>query len=487
MTAAMPLTERISSLKTSQREHLHLLGIGGTGMTALAGLLQESGCRVTGSDKELYPPTSTILERLGVEVYTGFDPAHLDPEPDLVVVGNAISRGNPEVEEVLDRGLSYVSMPQLIARRFLAGRHSMVVSGTHGKTTTSSILARVLAGAGRDPGFLIGGAPLDFDLPFRVGTGEAFVIEGDEYDTAFFDKGPKFMHYRPDTALLGTVEFDHADIFRDLDEVKTVFRRLINLIPRRGLLVCHEDSPVVREMARKAFCRVEGYGFDRGRWRAVEMEEAEAGARFHVLRDEQRFVDVSLRVPGAHNVLNALAVVAAAADRGLSPDEIKSGLESFHGVRRRLEPKGEIGGIEVFDDFAHHPTAITNTLHAVRLRFAGRRIWAVVEPRSWSMRKNVFQQLLAEAFDDADQVLIAGVFGRTAIAEGDRLDTDRLVCDLSARGRVAESVPDVDGILERLVRSTVAGDVIVVMSNGGFDGLVGRLVEALQARQTAAS
>ena len=469
-----------------KREHLHLLGIGGTGMTALAGLLHKAGYRVTGSDNALYPPTSVVLEQLGLEVFTGYHPANLEPAPDLVVVGNALSRGNPELEEVLDRQLPYMSMPQVIAQRFLAGRHSMVVSGTHGKTTTSSMLAATLHRAGRDPGFLIGGAPFDFDAPFRLGGGEEFVIEGDEYDTAFFDKGPKFMHYRPDTVLLGAVEFDHIDIYDDLEHVKTAFRRLINLIPRRGLLVCHVDGDVVQELADGAFCRVQGYGIERGMWRAAEIEETEAGVRYRVLRDGSSFLGLQLGVSGVHNVLNSLSVVAAAADRGLGPDAIRAGLEGFAGVRRRLENRGDYDGVLVLDDFAHHPTAISNTLQAVRRRYPQRRLWVVLEPRSWSMRRNVFQERLGESFDDADRVIIAGVYGADALPENERLDPHRLVAELSARGSQARFVPRVEEITNLLAGEAEPGDVIVVMSNGGFDGLIDRLVTRLQARQARA-
>jgi len=455
-------------------------------MTALAGLLHKAGCRVTGSDKEFYPPTSDILERLGLEVFTGYHPANLEPTPDLIVVGNALSRGNAELEEVLDRQLPYMSMPQVIAQRFLAGHHSMVVSGTHGKTTTSSMLASTLHRSGRDPSFLIGGAPMDFDGPFRLGDGEEFVIEGDEYDTAFFDKGPKFMHYRPDTVLLGTVEFDHGDIYEDLDQVKTAFRRLINLIPRRGLLVCHEDSEVVRELVGHAFCRVQGYGLEHGTWRAAEVEETDGGVRFRVLREGSSFIELQLGVSGVHNVLNALSVVAAASDRGLGPDAIRAGLEGFGGVRRRLENRGEFDGVLVLDDFAHHPTAISNTLQAVRRRYPRRRLWVVVEPRSWSMRRNIFQERLALSFDDADRAIIAGVFAPDALPDDERLDPHRLVAELSARGKRADYVAEVDEIANLLLEEAEAGDVIVVMSNGGFDGLIDRLVSRLQARQARA-
>ena len=379
------------------REHVHLIGIGGTGMTALAGLLHLAGSRVTGSDRELYPPTSTILDGLGLEVSSGFDAANLDPAPDLVVVGNAISRGNPEVEQMLDRRLEYTSMPRLLSERFLSQRHSIVVAGTHGKTTTASLLAWVLAHSGRDPGFLIGGAPLNFSLPFRLGTGGTFVIEGDEYDTAFFDKGPKFMHYRPDTVLLGTVEFDHADIYEDLGQVKTAFRRLVNLIPRRGLLVRHEESAEACAVSDRALCRVEGYGGGEGIWRYVDVVGTDAGTGFTVLRDGRTFADIELPMDGAYNVRNAVAVIAAAHEQGLTAAEIASGLATFEGVRRRMEPRGEKAGVKVLDDFAHHPTAIAETLQAVRRRYPDSRVHAIVEPRSWSMRRNVFQERLADA------------------------------------------------------------------------------------------
>jgi len=460
-------------------QHIHLIGVGGTGMTALAGLLHLSGCRVTGSDGTLYPPTSTVLAKLGIEVRSGFSTANLDPAPDLVVVGNAVSRGNPEVEETLDRRLAYTSMPRLIAERFLAGRHSIVVAGTHGKTTTASMLAWVLTHAGREPGFLIGGAPLNFDLPFQLGRGAAFVIEGDEYDTAFFDKGPKFMHYRPDTVLLGTVEFDHADIYRDVEQVQTAFRRLVNLVPRRGLLIRHEESALTRDVSAGAHCRVEGYGIEEGGWRAVGLEEAEGVTRFQVQRDGAAFGAVVLPAAGLHNVRNALAVVAAAAEQGLCAEEIAAGLASYRGVRRRLELRGEPGGIKLFDDFAHHPTAIAETLRALRGQHPDSRIWAVLEPRSWSMRRNVFQDRLALAFDAADEVIIAAVYAPGAVPEPQRLDPSRLVADLRARGKRADFLPDVASIVDRLAERARAGDVVVVMSNGGFDGIHERMLLAL--------
>ncbi len=464
------------------REHVHLIGIGGTGMAALAGLLHERGCRVTGSDRALYPPTSTLLESLGIEVGVGFDAARLDPPPDLVVVGNAVRRGNPEAEEVLDRRLRHASMPQVLAERFLEGRHSIVVAGTHGKTTTTAWLAWVLHRAGREPGFLIGGVPLDFERSFAVGRGPAFVVEGDEYDTAFFDKGPKFMHYRPDTALVGTVEFDHADIYRDLEHVETAFRWFTNIVPRRGLLVRHEDCEVTRRVTAKAPSRVEGYGLASGRWRAADVADGEDGCRFRVLRDGERFADVETAMSGEHNVLNALAVAAAAHEQGLTAEEIAAGLSSFRGVKRRLEVRGEVGGVLVLDDFAHHPTAIRTTLATIRKRWPGRRLYAVLEPRSWSMRRNVFQDRLPDALAVADEVVLARVYGQDEIPEDRRLDPDRLTAAIAAAGRPARFLEDADTIAAWLAEHAAPGAVVAVLSNGGFDGLHDKLLARLGSR-----
>ena len=469
------------------KEHVHLIGIGGTGMTALAGLLHQSGCRVTGSDQALYPPTSTILESLGLEVYEGFDAAHLDPAPDLVVIGNAISRGNPEAEEVLNKRLKYASMPQVIHDRFLEGRHSIVVAGTHGKTTTASMLAWVLHHAGLEPGYLIGGLPHDLPQPFNVGTGAPFVIEGDEYDTAFFDKGPKFMHYRPDTVMLGTVEFDHADIFRDLEQVKFAFKRLINLVPQRGRVIRYEDCDLTREVSADAFCDVEGYGQQSGRWRAIDLEETDHGSRFSILRDDQPFTTVDLALSGEHNVRNALSVAAAAHEQGLTPQQIAAGLTTFRGVRRRLELRGEAAGIAVYDDFAHHPTAIGETLRAIARRYPNGRVWAVLEPRSWSLRRNVFQDRLLEVFDAANETIIAPVFRADLVPDGKALDVPTLIDGLVQRGLKARTLPDAATIASTIAAEAQAGDVVMVMSNGGFDGMHDLLLNALEARDERSS
>ena len=450
-------------------------------MSSLAGLLRESGCRVTGSDSPLYPPTSTILADLGIEV-SRYGAANLHPLPDLIVVGNAVRRGNPEAEEVLDRKLPHASMPEVLFDRFLRERHAIVVAGTHGKTTTTSMLAWVLHHAGRDPGFLIGGLPHNFASSFRVGSGSAFVVEGDEYDSAFFDKGPKFMHYRPDTALIGTVEFDHADIYRDLGEVERVFRWLTNIVPRRGLIVRHEDCEVTRAVTAKALARVTGYGLASGAWRAVDLQDSPQGTAFHILRDGTPWADIALRVSGEYNVRNALAVAAAAAEQGLTAREVAEGLGTFEGVRRRLEVRGEADGVVVLDDFAHHPTAIAGTLQAVRRRYPGRRVWAVLEPRSWSLRRNVFQDRLPEALAEGDEVVLAEVYGADEVPAGERLDPERLVRDLATLGRPARFLPGADAIAAHVAEHAAPGDVVAVMSNGGFGGLHDKLLTGLRAR-----
>ncbi len=455
-------------------------------MTSLAGLLHADGSRVTGSDQALYPPTSEILASLGLEVTTGFSGEHLDPAPDLVVVGNAISRGNPELEQVLDRGLAYTSMPRIIAERFLRGRHSIVVAGTHGKTTTTSMVAWILQRAGLDPSYLIGGQPQDLEHSFHLGGGRTFVIEGDEYDTAFFDKGPKFMHYRPDTAILGTVEFDHADIYRDLDQVKTAFARLVNLIPGRGLLVRDEDCAVTREVSDHPFCRVEGFGLQAGRWTAEELQHGAEGSAFTLVCGGEQLGRVVLLQGGDHNVRNALAAAAASREAGAEPDAIVAGLCSFRGVRRRLDVRGVAGEVTVVDDFAHHPTAIEHTIRTVRDRWPGGDVWAVLEPRSWSLRRNVFQDRLVEAMAAADHVIVAGVYRPELIDEAERLDPERLIADLARRGVDAQYLADTAEIVQRIAAEAGPRDVVAVMSNGGFDGLHERLLVGLRSREAAA-
>ena len=375
-------------MKLLDGAHVHLIGICGTAMAGLAGLLRARGYRVTGSDEGVYPPMSTWLESLGIHADSGFDACHLSPAPDLVVIGNAIRRGNPEAEDTLDRRLPFVSLPALVKELLLPGKRPAVVAGTHGKTTTSSMLAHVLSDAGADPSFLIGGIPLGFGAPSRLGRGDAFVLEGDEYDTAFFDKGPKLMHYLPDVAVLNAVEMDHADIYRDLEMVKLQFRRWVNIIPRRSLLLIHGDDANAVETGGKALCRVERFGEGpSNEWRIERMSDGPLGTSFE-LTGPRGSVPVSLPTAGAFNARNAVAAIVAGQELGVPLARGAEAMASFPGVRRRLEVKGEASGVVVVDDFAHHPTAIRETLRAARSRWPGRRLIAILEPRSWSLRRN---------------------------------------------------------------------------------------------------
>jgi UDP-N-acetylmuramate: L-alanyl-gamma-D-glutamyl-meso-diaminopimelate ligase len=463
--------------------HIHIIGVCGTGMASLAGMLRARGVHVTGSDQDIYPPMSTQLQELGIDAKP-FSEANLDPAPDLVVVGNAIRRGNPEAELMLDRKMKFTSMPALLQEMFLPGRQVAVVTGTHGKTTTTSMLAWILTDCGRDPSFLIGGIPRNFDASYRLGKGNDFVIEGDEYDTAFFDKGPKFMHYMPDTVVLNAVEFDHADIYPDLEAVRTQFRRLVNIIPRRGLLLARANDPGVRSVIGKALCRVESFGINEGSdWRGTEIEHGETGCTFTVLRKGERVSRVKLELPGEFNVRNGLAAIAAAVEAGVDPKQAVEALAGFRGVRRRQELRGVAAGVLVLDDFAHHPTAIAETLRAVRLRNPARKVWAVLEPRSWSLRRNVFQEQLAAAFSEADHVLVAPVFHADELDPAQRLDVQSLVSVLKARGTDAASLPGAAAIVERVAAGAAEGDVVVAMSNGGFDGFHEKLLAALRVRE----
>lgn len=461
---------------------VHLIGICGTGMASLAGLLQESGYRVTGSDSNVYPPMSTFLEELGIPVQQGYAAENLEPPPDLVVVGNALSRGNVEIEVMLDRALRYESMARVLKELFLRGRESLVVAGTHGKTTTSSLLAWILDAAGLAPGFLIGGIAENFASGFRTphGPGGWFVIEGDEYDTAYFDKGPKFLHYLPQAMILTSIEYDHADIYADLDSIKTAFRRLVNLAPGRGLIVAHGESASVEECVSRAFCPVERYGFAGSCfWRAQNVEHSGEWTRFEIYRGGERFLKAEMPLPGRHNVLNALAATALAARYEVSAEVICRALRSFRGIKRRMELRGEVAGVAVMDDFAHHPTAIRETLRAVRLRFPGRRIWALLEPRSNTLRRRVFEKELSASFDGADQVIIAGVYRSGNIPEAERLVPECVVENLVRRGLSARYFPSAQAIVEAIAPEVRSGDVIVVMSNGGFEGIHEKLLAAL--------
>src|SRR5215213_5843107 len=466
--------------------HYHLIGICGTAMASLAGMLQARGHRVTGSDENVYPPMSTMLEGLGIRVMQGYEPAHLTPAPDCVVIGNALSRGNAEVEETLNRRLVYRSAAEVIKEEFIRGRRSLVVAGTHGKTTTTSIASWVMDQGGLNPTFLVGGVVQNFDVSFRVTGSDYFIIEGDEYDTAYFDKGPKFMHYLPELAIVGNIEFDHADIYTDLDAVKTAFRRLMNLVPSEGRLIAGWDSPVVREvvgeMGTKLHTRLETFGTcDDARWQAREIDYSQELARFRVFREGEFWAEFETPLIGDFNVRNCLAVVVAADAWGIEREAIREALATFKSVRRRMQVRGLERGVTVIDDFAHHPTAVRETLQALRTKYKERRLVAVFEPRSWSSRLAVFQEDYARAFERADYVIIASVFDSSKATEKGRvLDTHKLIEDFSAQGKPALQIEGADDIVSHLAPQLHEGDVVAIMSNGGFGGIHDKLLAALR-------
>jgi UDP-N-acetylmuramate: L-alanyl-gamma-D-glutamyl-meso-diaminopimelate ligase len=464
----------------SAPRRIHLIGICGTGMASLAGLLQSAGHAVTGSDESVFPPMSTMLAARDIPVMEGYRAEHLDARPDLVIVGNIATSANPEAVAAKERGIPYLSMAEAIGRLFLEGRHSMVVAGTHGKTTTSALLAWILHAAGRRPSFLVGGVLRNFDRSFDLGSGGEFVIEGDEYETAFFDKGPKFLHYRPRTAILTSVEFDHAEMYRDLEAVKAAFRKFVALVPQDGRLIVCADDPNAAEIAAASGVPVETYGIEEGAfWRGRPIQADDEGVEIDITRQGAPFVRGRIPLFGPHNLRNALAVTAAAASRGVSAPAIASGLASFAGVRRRQEVRGEAAGVTVLDDFAHHPTAVRLTLEGLRQQYGPRRIWTIFEPRTNTTRRSVFQQEYAEAFAPADRVIVAAVDHPERAPEGERFSAERLVADLTARGQWAQYLPSVDAIVDRVGREARSGDVLVVMSNGAFGGIHSRLLDAL--------
>jgi UDP-N-acetylmuramate: L-alanyl-gamma-D-glutamyl-meso-diaminopimelate ligase len=465
-----------------KQKHIHLIGICGTAMASLAGMLKQRGHQVTGSDITAYPPMSDFLASLQVPVAQPFSLHNLQPRPDLVIVGNAISRGNVELEHVLDQRIAYQSMAQVLHDEFLIDRERLVVAGTHGKTTTSSLLAWLLTEGLRAPSFLIGGIPENFGSSFALGEGSEFIIEGDEYDTAFFDKGPKFMHYFPDAVILTSVEFDHADIYKDLDAVKTAFKRLVNLVPRRGLLLAWDGDANVNECVSRALCRVEHYGFaEKSTWRVAGVEYSNDITRWSVSRDGSRWGEFESPLAGEYNVLNATAAAAMAANYAIPVDVIKKGLRSFRSVKRRLEIKAEVYGVTIIDDFAHHPTAIAGTLQALRKRYPGRRLWAILEPRSNTLRRKVFEAELAQSLAQADQVVLAGVFKSDAIPESERLDGGKVIATLNAAGTCARWLASTDEIVNAIAPELRDGDVVAILSNGGF----GSIYEKLPARLIA--
>ncbi|MGD0415942.1 MAG: UDP-N-acetylmuramate:L-alanyl-gamma-D-glutamyl-meso-diaminopimelate ligase [Terriglobales bacterium] len=469
----------------TKTRHIHLIGICGTAMASLAGMLQERGFRVTGSDAASYPPMSTFLESLGIPVAQPFAEANLGshsyPRPDLVVVGNALSRGNVELERLLDERIPFCSLPQILHDEFLVGKDVLVVAGTHGKTTTTSMLAWIFETAGLQPSFLIGGIAENFGRSFGLGEGKHFILEGDEYDTAFFDKGPKFMHYFPDSVILTSVEFDHADIYKDLDAVETAFKRLVNLVPRRGRIVAFDSGASIDRCLQKAFCPVERYGAsDRAGWRIANLKLDEDRTKWSVVRDGKAWADFEFPLGGEYNVWNATAAAALAANYGISKDVIAQALASFRSVKRRLEVKAEVNGITIIDDFAHHPTAIEQTIRALRARYPQSRLWVVLEPRSNTMRRNVLQDALGRSLALADQIVIAAIFKSEAIPEAERLDLNRVVGEIQKRGKPARIFADADAIVNAITPELRERDVVAILSNGGFGGIYEKLPQRLR-------
>jgi UDP-N-acetylmuramate: L-alanyl-gamma-D-glutamyl-meso-diaminopimelate ligase len=469
-------------------KHIHLVGICGTAMASLAGMLQQRGFRVTGSDTAAYPPMSDFLASLGIPVSQPFAVENLQSRPDLVVIGNAISRGNVELEHVLDQRIPFCSLPQILHDEFLLGKEVLVIAGTHGKTTTTSMLAWIFAHAGLQPSFLIGGIAENFGSSFQLGAGKHFILEGDEYDTAFFDKGPKFMHYFPDAVILTSVEFDHADIYKDLEAVEIAFKRLVNLIPRRGRIVAFDAGESLQRCLAKAFCPVERYGAGANAdWRVTNLHSDFTRTMWSVLRHGEPWADFEFPLAGEYNVWNATAVAALASAHGIAKETIAAALKTFKSVKRRLEVKAEVNGVTIVDDFAHHPTAIALTLNALRSRYKGARLWAILEPRSNTLRRNVLQDDLARSLALADEIIIASVFKSEAIPEAERLNLAAVAAHIQAQGRRARIVPTVDQIVELGASEMRPGDVVAILSNGGFGGIYDKLPRRLKVVGQAAT
>ncbi len=465
----------------SKVRRVHLIGVAGTGMGSFAGMLKAAGYEVTGSDENVYPPMSTQLERWGIEAMQGYRAENLDrARPDVVVVGNVVRAVNPEAAAMRERGLPHVSFPEALGELFIGPRHGVVVVGTHGKTTTSALMGFVLHHAGRDPSFLVGGVTRDFDSNFRLGGGEAFVVEGDEYDTAYFDKGPKFLHYRPRTAIFTSCELDHADIYRDEAHYRSAFERFVEILPEDGYLAACSTWPSVVEIARKARCGMETYSVERpADWEARGLTLGADGARFRLVRAGRELGAVRLSVGGAHNVENALGVAAAATRLGLSFGEIAAGLEAFRGVKRRQEVRGVERGVTVIDDFAHHPTAVERTLAAIQGSYPGARLLVAFEPRSNTSRRNLHQEEYGRSFGSASRVWLLTPAPTDRVPEAERLDVARVAADVAARGVPARACGTVEEIVAEMVAEARAGDVVVAMSNGAFGGIWGRVLGGL--------
>ncbi len=480
---ADPVLDPALNIFPEKPRHIHLMGICGTGMGAVAGLLQQSGYTITGSDSGVYPPMSDYLAGNGIMVMDGYGAENLQSQPDLVVVGNVIRRENPEALELARLSIPYVSFPQLLSHFYLTPKTSLVVAGTHGKTTTSSLLATMLAGAGLDPGFMIGGIVQAFNANFTIGEGEYFVVEGDEYDTAFFDKGPKFLHYQPQIAILTSVEFDHADIYADFDAVKASFAKLIAIMPEDGTLFACYDYDVVRTLCLEAKCRVISYGSDpRFDYSFTDLDIRPDGTRFRLIKSGEVLGDYTSVLPGKHNVLNGIAVIGVLEAIGFESSVIAREMQLFQGVKRRQEVRGTEDDVMVIDDFAHHPTAVAETLDALSGAYAGRRLVAVFEPRTNSSRRTIFQDDYAKAFAGAREVVVKEPDPLVNVSAAEHFSSEQLARDLTAQGKKAHSFPDVEAILAYLLRTLQQGDVVVVLSNGSFGDIHTRLLSSLKDR-----
>lgn len=463
----------------SEIRSIHFVGICGTAMASCAAALQEKGYQVSGSDQNVYPPMSTFLAERKIELVSGYAERNLGHRPDLVVIGNAISRGNPEAEFTLDHKLRYCSLPELLKEFFIRGKRSLVVSGTHGKTTTTSLLAWVFEHNGLNPSYLIGGIPNNFGQGARFTDSPWFIIEGDEYDTAFFDKRSKFLHYLPEVAIINNVEYDHADIFENLAAIQTTFKRFINLVPRNGLLLANGDDANLAPLLGVTHCPIKRFGLgESNSLRALNLRLGPSASEF-----ETPSFKFHLDMMGELNVRNALGVIACARHCGLKNHEIQTAFDTFKGIKRRMEVRGISGGVEVIDDFGHHPTAIKETLRALRLKFPEQRLWAIFEPRTNTTRRNVFQAELVQAFADADRVVLAQVARLELLPVAERLDPAKLIYDLQTSGKIAAYLPDVDAIVDHVGKGATGGDVVVVFSNGGFGGIHAKLLERLAHRK----
>lgn len=462
---------------------IYMIAICGTAMGSLAAMLKSQGYNVSGSDSHVYPPMSTFLASQGIQVYEGFDPSHLDPEPDLVIIGNAMSRGNPEVEAVLERKIPYTSLPEALKNFFIQGKTSIVVTGTHGKTTTTSLIAWLLEFAGKDPSFLIGGIPKNFGQGFKVGKSDLFVVEGDEYDTAFFDKAAKFFHYLPHILVINNIEFDHADIYDNLDQIKLAFRRLINLVPRNGLLLANQEDSNVMELSPRAFCPVETFGLAPDAfWRADEIHFYPEHTTFDIVQNNKKFATVSVPLTGYHNIRNVLAAVGVANRLKLTPDVIVAGLAQFQNIVKRLEIKATVNGVTIYDDFAHHPTKVRSTINGLRCRYPKSKIWAVYEPRTATAKRKIMEDEYAKAFDEADIIILAALHLPEKVRAEERMSVESVVAKLKRRQKEAYYIPTVPEIVDFIASRVMPGDQVLIMSNGAFDNIHQRLITKLNDR-----